>query len=172
MHDIELDVGDDGRVRCSEFEREPSARGDDCCWRGRHGVLVQLRRYGCCDPCCVVATGFGSERYGSLLAGWSAAPIVSYTYLWNIGRTGDWSVTVSGLQFGLVGLSPTASLEDSTWDSTNHPCSCTSWTTGTAVVCNARASRAGLVREVVTVGGAVGTRTQTFTFDGTMHSIG
>ena len=136
----------------------------------------------------VVGTGFSFSFDGTVAAqslsgfvgagpffsicGWSAAPIVSFTDRWNIGRTGDGSVTISGLQFGLVGLSPTASLEDSTWDSTNHPCSCTSWTTGTAVVCNARASRAGLVREVVTVGGAVGTRTQTFTFDGTMHSIG
>jgi hypothetical protein len=103
-----------------------------------------------------------------LLAGWSAAPIVSYTYLWNIGRTGDWSVTVSGLQFGLFGLSPSASLEDSM----NHACRCTSWTTGTLVTCNVQSSRAGTTGEAVTVGGMVGTRTQTFTFDGTMHSIG
>jgi hypothetical protein len=91
---------------------------------------------------------------------------VSYTNGWNIGRTGGGSATISGLQFGLVGLSPTASLEDSTWDSVSHACSCTSWTTGTAIVCNMRVSRAGIVREVVTVGGAVGTRTQKFTFDG------
>jgi hypothetical protein len=95
---------------------------------------------------------------------WHAAPIVSFADRWNIGRTGDGSVTISGLQFGvLFDLSPTTSLEDSV----NHACSCTSWTTGTMVVCNARASRAGIVREVVTVGGAVGTRTQKFTFDGT-----
>jgi hypothetical protein len=102
-----------------------------------------------------------------MLVWWRAAPIVSFADRWNIGRTGDGSVTISGLQFGWLGLSPTTSLEDSAWDSVNHACSCTSWTTGTTVVCNAVASRAGLVREVVTVGGAVGTRTQTFTFDGT-----
>jgi hypothetical protein len=96
------------------------------------------------------------------VGGWCAAPIVSFTDRWNIGRTGDGSVTISGMQFGLVGLSPTASLEDSL----NHPCSCTSWMTGTAVVCNVQASRAGLMREAMTIGGAVGTRTQKFTFDG------
>ena len=70
-------------------------------------------------------------------------------------------MTIRGLNFGWIDLSPSASLELSA------ECSSTSWTTSTAVSCAAASYRGGTTRTAVTVGNQVGTLTGQFSFDGT-----
>ena len=67
-------------------------------------------------------------------------------------------MTIAGLNFGAC-FTATSSLGDSL----NRPCASTSWTSTTTVECGVRASRNGVLEEVVTVGAIVGTRLGAFT---------
>jgi hypothetical protein len=83
----------------------------------------------------------------------------------NVPRSGAGSVitvTIAGLHFGPWNLTPTASLEDSD----EATCTTSSWTSATAVACNARRLKSSRVREAMTVAGVVGT-SFSFSFDGT-----
>ena len=70
-------------------------------------------------------------------------------------------MTIRGLNFGWIDLSPSASLELSA------ECSSTSWTSSTKVSCAAASYRGGTTRTAVTVGGLAGTLTGQFSYDGT-----
>jgi hypothetical protein len=79
----------------------------------------------------------------------------------NAAQTGEVSVTIRGLSFGWIDLSPSASLELSA------ECSSSSWTSSTTVSCAAASYRGGTTRTAVTVSSQVGTLTGQFSFDGT-----
>ena len=99
------------------------------------------------------------------------APVASFVAL-NMPHSGQGSVTVSGLQFGLSEYTATGQL-------LSGVCSTTSWSSSTSVACLASAlwDAEGSVYDVmrvvqVTVGGIVGTSTEAFSFDAPIQSHG
>ena len=85
----------------------------------------------------------------------------------NLPQTTSRSVTISGLDFGAFVLTATVSLEYEAAADPYQTCSSASWTSSTAVACNARGQgyRVGL-GTYVTVATLVGTQSAAFSFDG------
>jgi hypothetical protein len=120
--------------------------------------------YSCC-PCPNSRLPFHFHMCRRAAVDSNAAPAVSGEHAPNVPRSGAGSVitvTIAGLHFGPWNLTPTASLEDSD----EAACTTSSWTSATAVACNARRLKSSRVREAMTVAGVVGT-SLSFSFDGT-----
>ena len=85
----------------------------------------------------------------------------------NVPQTTGGSVTISGLNFGAFVLTATVSLEYEAAADPYQTCSSASWTSSTAVACNARGQgyRVGL-GTYVTVATLAGTQSAAFSFDG------
>ena len=85
----------------------------------------------------------------------------------NMPHTTGGSVTISGLDFGAFVLTATVSLEYEARTDAYLTCSSASWTSSTAVACNARGQgyRVGL-GTYVTVATLAGTQSAAFSFDG------
>ena len=81
----------------------------------------------------------------------------------NAGPSGGGTVTISGLSFGVVGATATASL------ATADVCGSSAWTSATTVACAPQAYGGTAVRTAVSVSGAAGTLPGQFSFDGAMR---
>ena len=91
-------------------------------------------------------------------AAWPA-PVVSFSSEANAAVTAGYSVTVSGLNFGVAATTPTATVGLSS-------CATASWASTSSVVCRLLGGE-GVGHELrATVAGVVGTRTAGFSYDG------
>ena len=88
------------------------------------------------------------------------APVVSFVVEANAAPSAGWSVTVSGVSFARL---------DGTMSVTigGQPCGTLSWASGTSAVCLASGGDGVQKTVTATVSGVVGTRSQSFSFDGT-----
>ena len=85
--------------------------------------------------------------------------MVSFVESFNVATTVGWSVTVSGVSFGAVDATPSSRLGVSS-------CTTLAWASSTSVVCLPSGGQ-GVAHDVVmTVAAIVGTRTKTFSYDG------
>jgi len=91
-------------------------------------------------------------------ASWPA-PVVSFTAESNAAVTSGYSVTVSGISFSIGALTATATVGHSS-------CGTAAWASSTSLVCMAAIGEATAHAVRVTAGGAVGTRTSSFSYDG------
>ena len=91
----------------------------------------------------------------------SSAPVVS-TVSANAAPSGSGTVTISGLSFGVVGPTTTASLTAA------DVCGSSAWTSATTVACAVQAYGNTVVRTAVSVSGVAGTVTGQLSFDGAM----
>ena len=82
----------------------------------------------------------------------------------NAGVTAGGSVTISGLHFGGLVVTPTASLAAA------DVCGSAAWTSATMVLCAPAAYGGSAVRTAVSVSAVVGTLTGQFSFDGAHKS--
>ena len=88
-----------------------------------------------------------------------AAPVVSFSVEANAAVTAGYSVTVSGLNFGVDATTPTSTIGLSS-------CATASWASTSSVICMLSMSE-GVSHELrVTVSGVVGSRTSGFSYDG------
>ena len=94
----------------------------------------------------------------------SAAPVVSEVKQSNVPMSGGAYVTLTGLNFGMYGFTPTAAVQKQG----DLGCSSSSWTSDTTMACRTAATTSAKQRYVkVTVGAIVGTRVGfAFTYDG------
>ena len=124
----------------------------------------------CVPVIATTAAGFKAKLTVSAIVGTMSSvaftfdtPVVSYEVLVNAVTSGGATVTISGLNFGVYGLTPTGvAVADAA-------CSTTSWSTTTTIACLASVSTT-LSPPVMkaTVSAIVGTRAWSqFTFDGT-----
>ena len=91
------------------------------------------------------------------------APVVS-TVSTNAAPSGGGSVTISGLSFGVVGPTATASLTAA------DVCGSSAWTSATTVVCAPQAfGGSAVVRTAVSVSGVAGTLAGQLSFDGAIR---
>ena len=88
-----------------------------------------------------------------------AAPIVSFSDEANAAVTARYSVTVSGLGFGVGATTPTAAVGLSS-------CATAAWVSTSSVACMLSAGEGTLHDTRVTVSGVVGSRTSAFSYDG------
>jgi hypothetical protein len=88
-----------------------------------------------------------------------AAPCVSMSSPSNVGATGGGTITIGGLGFGGLVVTPSASL------GVADMCGSTAWTSSTTVACGAAAYGGSDVRTAVSVGTIEGTLTGLFSFD-------
>ena len=104
---------------------------------------------------------FMSFRFSLPFTGEGLARFVSFAP--NGAASGSSSVTITGLNCGAFGFTPSAGLV-----SGSELCSTTSWLSGTAVQCRSGVptTLSSQSHAVVTVSGVVGTRGSRFTFDG------
>ena len=92
------------------------------------------------------------------------APVVSFVAESNSGVTSGYSVTVSGLNFGVAATTPTSTIGLSS-------CATAAWASTSSVVCMLSMGE-GVGHELrMTVAGVVGSRTATFSFDGAHHLL-
>ena len=113
----------------------------------------------------------GRRRIGSLVARIAcfvaaAAPCVSMSSPSNTGATGGGTITIGGLGFGGLVVTPSASL------GVADMCGSTAWTSATTVACGPAAYGGSAVRTAVSVGAVVGTLTGLFSFDSTDARMG
>ena len=88
-----------------------------------------------------------------------SAPVVSFVAEANSAVTSGYSVTVSGLNFGVYSTTPTSTIGLSS-------CATASWASATSVICMLSMGE-GVKHELrMTVAGVVGSRTTTFSYDG------
>jgi hypothetical protein len=80
----------------------------------------------------------------------------------NAVMSGSGTVTISGLSFGIVGPTATASLTAA------DVCGSSAWTSATTVACAPQAHGTTVVRTAVSVSGVAGTLTGQFSFDGAL----
>ena len=78
----------------------------------------------------------------------------------NVGATGGGTITIGGLGFGGLVVTPSASL------GVADMCGSTTWTSTTTVACGPAVSGGSAVRTAVSVSAVVGTLTGLFSFDG------
>ena len=108
----------------------------------------------------------GRRRIGSFVARiaalWVAvaAPCVSMSSPSNVGATGGGTITIGGLGFGGLVVTPSASL------GVGDMCGSAAWTSVTTVACGAAGYSGSAVRTAVSVSAVVGTLTGMFSFDG------
>ena len=79
---------------------------------------------------------------------------------------GSGTVTISGLSFGVVGPTATASLTAA------DECGSSAWTSATPVACAPQAYGGTAVRTAVSVSGVAGTATGQLSFDGAWAVVG
>ena len=107
----------------------------------------------------------GRRRISSLVARtdrWFvavAAPCVSMSSPSNVGATGGGTVTIGGLGFGGLVVTPSASL------GVADTCGSTAWTSATTVTCGPAAYGGSAVRTAVSVSAVAGTLMGLFSFD-------
>ena len=90
-----------------------------------------------------------------------AAPVVSYEVPDNAATSGGATVTISGLNFGVYGFTPTGHAV------ADVDCGTTSWSSATTAQCLLSAPTRSISYSKITVGGVVGTKASSaFTFDG------
>ena len=89
-----------------------------------------------------------------------AAPCVSMSSPSNVGATGGGTITIGGLGFGGLVVTPSASL------GVADMCGSTAWTSATTVACGPAAYGGSAVRTSVSVSAGAGTLTRRFSFDG------
>jgi hypothetical protein len=77
----------------------------------------------------------------------------------NVGATGGGTITIGGLGFGGLVVTPSASL------GVADMCGSTAWTSATTVACGPAAYGGSAVRAAVSVGAIAGTLTGLFSFD-------
>ena len=82
----------------------------------------------------------------------------------NVGVTGSGIVTISGLGFGGLVVTPSASL------AVAELCGSTAWTSTTTVACAPQAYGSSTVRTAMSVSAVVGTLTGQLSFDGALRS--
>jgi hypothetical protein len=82
----------------------------------------------------------------------------------NVGATGGGTITISGLGFGGLVVTPSASLGDAL--GVADMCGSATWTSATTVACGPAAYGGSAVRTAVSVSAVVGTLTGLFSFDG------
>ena len=98
----------------------------------------------------------GIQRLAVLV---DAAPVVSFSVEANAAVTAGYSVTVSGLNFGVDATTPTSTIGLSS-------CATASWASTSSVICMLSMGE-GVSHELrVTVSGVVGSRTSGFSYDG------
>jgi len=78
----------------------------------------------------------------------------------NVGATGGGTITIGGLGFGGLVVTPSATL------GVADMCGSTAWTSSTTVTCGPAAYGGSIVRTAVSVSAVVGTLTGLFSFDG------
>ncbi len=78
----------------------------------------------------------------------------------NVGATGGGTITIGGLGFGGLVVTPSASL------GVADMCGTTAWTSATTVACGAAGYAGSAVRTAVSVSSVAGTLTGRFSFDG------
>ena len=88
-----------------------------------------------------------------------AAPCVSMSSPSNVGATGGATITIGGLGFGGLVVTPSASL------GVADMCGSTAWTSTTTVACGPAAYVGSAVRTAVSVSAVAGTLTGQFSFD-------
>ena len=93
-----------------------------------------------------------------------AAPVVSFVAEANSAVTSGYSVTVSGLNFGVDTTTPTSTIGLSS-------CATASWASTSSVVCMLSMGEGVKHEHLMTVAGVVGTRTATFSYDGRGSSL-
>lgn len=87
------------------------------------------------------------------------APVVSFLGELNAVSTVGWGVTVSGLDFGTIDVTPTSRL-----GTTN--CLTAAWASSTSAVCVPASGEGPTLDTAMTVEAVVGTRLRTFSYDG------
>ena len=85
--------------------------------------------------------------------------MVSFVANANVGVTGGWSVTVSGVDFGFADATPTFGLGVSS-------CLTTTWASATSATCLVALGNGPLTEVLATVSTIVGTQTSVFSYDG------
>ena len=88
-----------------------------------------------------------------------SAPLVSFVAEANSAATSGYSVTVSGLNFGVYATTPTSTVGLSS-------CATASWASATSVICMLSMGEVVKHELRMTVAGVVGSRTATFSYDG------
>ena len=88
------------------------------------------------------------------------APCVSMSSPPNVGATGSGTITIIGLGFGGLVVTPSASL------AVAELCGSTAWTSATTVACGPATYGGSVVRTAVSVSAVVGTLMGQFSFDG------
>ena len=88
-----------------------------------------------------------------------AAPVVSFSAEANAAMTAGYSLTVSGLNFGVDATTPTSTIGLSS-------CATASWASTSSVTCMVSMGEGVSHKLRVTVSGVVGSRTATFSYDG------
>ena len=78
----------------------------------------------------------------------------------NIGATGGGTITIGGLGFGGLVVTPSATL------GVGDMCGSAAWTSATTVACGPAGYGGSAVRTAVSVGAVVGTLVAMFSFDG------
>ena len=95
-----------------------------------------------------------------------AAPCVSMSSPSNVGATGGGTITIGGLGFGGLVVTPSASL------GVGDMCGSAAWTSATTVACGPAAYAGSAVRTAVSVSEVAGTLTGLFSFDSTDARMG
>jgi hypothetical protein len=143
-------TADSGESECS---------GGHCAWS------VQLQWCVCVRSAAVgQAETRGRRRIVSLVAriacfGAAAAPCVSMSSPSNVGATGGGTITIGGLDFGGLVVTPSASL------GVAEMCGSAAWTSSTTVACGPAAYGGSDVHTAVCVSAVAGTLMM-FSFDG------
>ena len=91
----------------------------------------------------------------------SKAPVVSFVDSFNVATTIGWSVTVSGVSFGVLDATPSSRLGLSS-------CVTLSWASATSVMCLPSGGQGVAYDGGMTVAAIVGTQTKTFSYDGSI----
>ena len=84
----------------------------------------------------------------------------------NVGATGGGTITIGGLGFGGLVVTPSASL------GVGDMCGSAAWTSATTVACGAAGYSGSAVRTAVSVSAVAGTLTGHFSFDSTDARMG
>ena len=90
-----------------------------------------------------------------------AAPCVSVSSPPNVGATGGGTITIGGLGFGGLVVTPSATL------GVGDMCGSAAWTSATTVACGPAGNVGSAVRTAVSVSAVAGTLVAMFSFDST-----
>ncbi len=161
-----MDFDDDGRMRPTSLRRHGRTAdiGESECGGGHCAWPVQLRWY-VRMPSCRRQNGSPRRRIHSRRSSHRcfetvAAPCVSMSSPSNVGATGGGTITISGLGFGGLVVTPSASL------AVADMCGSATWTSATTVACGPAAYGGSAVRTAVSVSAVAGTLIGQFSFDG------